>query len=73
MPHYSIPVNKTILCWAEIDFEGTLEQVIEKIKNDIKYRKMTSVDVDEGMDEEILEYEPNGQHYCNEKEVECLN
>lgn len=32
MPHYSIPVNKTILCWAEIDFEGTLEEAIEKLK-----------------------------------------
>lgn len=69
MPHYSIPVNKTILCWAEIDFEGTLEEAIEKVKRDIRNGLITSVDVDEGMDEEVLEYESDGQHYCDEKEV----
>lgn len=69
MPHYSIPVNKTILCWAEIDFEGTLEEAIEKVKSDIRNGLIASVD--DGMDEEILEYEPDGQHYCDEKEVEC--
>lgn len=68
MPHYSIPVEKKILCWAEVDHDGTMEDAIKFVKNEIDRDAGWMLDIEEGTQEEY-EYLPGGKHYCDEKEV----
>lgn len=69
MPHYSIPVIKSILCWAEVEHDGNLKDAVDEVVKQIRDGRGWMLDIEEGMDEECLEYEPDGLHYCDEQEV----